>query len=137
MAKTKVAGGTKEQPWQLKTASGQSEFEAYRDATLSPPALVVKVGKTELRYHLRCVEDLHAMLKQHGDWMLMSSADEPAGAGSPRIGGGRAQPAPQPYAGAVTYSLTRSSSCTKRGSPRSGRYAGSRRSHRRSLARLS
>lgn len=34
------------------------------------------VGKTELRYHLRSIEDLHAMLKKHGDWMLLGSADE-------------------------------------------------------------
>ena len=34
------------------------------------------VGKTELRYHLRCIDDLHAMLKAHGDWMPLGSADE-------------------------------------------------------------
>ena len=76
MAKATIASGTKENPWQLKTPSGQSEFTAYRDETLDPPALVVKVGKTELRYHLRCIEDLHAMLKARGDWMLLGSADE-------------------------------------------------------------
>lgn len=76
MAKSKTTGGTKDSPWQLKTPSGTSEYEAYRDETLNPPALVVKVGKTELRYHLRCIEDLHAMLKAHGDWMLLGSADE-------------------------------------------------------------
>ena len=68
--------GTKDNPWQLKTASGTSEYEMYRDETANPPALVCTVGKTELRYHLRCIEDLHAMLKAHGDWMLMGSADE-------------------------------------------------------------
>ena len=68
--------GTKDNPWQLKTASGTSEYEMYRDETANPPALVCIVGKTELRYHLRCIEDLHAMLKAHGDWMLMGSADE-------------------------------------------------------------
>ncbi len=56
--------------------SGGSEYEAYQDEKLDPPALVVKVGKTELRYHLRCIDDLHAMLKQHGDWILLGSADE-------------------------------------------------------------
>jgi hypothetical protein len=60
----------------LKTPSGQSEFVAFRDETLDPPVLVVQVGKTELRYHLRCITDLHAMLKAHGDWMLLGSADE-------------------------------------------------------------
>jgi hypothetical protein len=34
------------------------------------------VGKTQLRYHLRCVDDLHQMLKAHGDWMFLGSADE-------------------------------------------------------------
>jgi hypothetical protein len=68
--------GTSEQPWVLKTSSGGSEYEAYRDETLDPPALVVRVGKTELRYHLRCLDDLHAMLKAHGDWMPLGSADE-------------------------------------------------------------
>jgi hypothetical protein len=48
----------------------------YRDETLDPPALVCVVGTTELRYHLRCMDDLHAMLKQHGNWMPLGSADE-------------------------------------------------------------
>jgi hypothetical protein len=73
MAKGK---GTKEDPWVLKTPPGTSEFIAYRGGTLSPPALVVVVGKTELRYHLRGIEDLYAMLKSRGDWMLLGSADE-------------------------------------------------------------
>ena len=74
---TQAAGlGTRERPWLLKTPSGTSEFQMYRDETLDPPALVCMVGKTELRYHLRCLTDLHAMLKAHGDWMLLGSADE-------------------------------------------------------------
>ena len=68
--------GTKANPWVLKTPPGSSEFKAYRDETLTPPALVVWVGKTELRYDLRCLDDLHAMLKKHGDWMHLGSADE-------------------------------------------------------------
>jgi hypothetical protein len=72
----KAGAGTKDAPWTLKTPSGSSEFQAWRDETLEPPALVVKVGKTELRYQLRCLEDLRAMLKKHGDWMLLGSADE-------------------------------------------------------------
>ena|SRR5271157_2251566 len=68
--------GTREQPWQLTTPSGTSEYQMYRDETANPPALVCMVGKTELRYHLRCLEDLHAMLKAHGDWMPLGSADE-------------------------------------------------------------
>ena len=68
--------GTRDRPWLLKTPSGQSEFQAFRDETLDPPALVVQVGKTELRYHLQCLSDLHSMLKAHGDWMPLGSADE-------------------------------------------------------------
>ena len=36
----------------------------------------LQVGKTELRYHLRVIEDLHAMLVAHGDWMPLGNADE-------------------------------------------------------------
>jgi hypothetical protein len=77
MAANKVKGnGTKESPWLLKTPPGTSEYMMYRDETADPPALVCVVGKTELRYHLRCIDDLHAMLKEHGDWMPLGSADE-------------------------------------------------------------
>ncbi len=69
-------GGTREHPRHLKTPSGQSEFIAFPDDSLDPPALVVRVGTTELRYHLRCLSDLHTMLKAHGDWMPLGSADE-------------------------------------------------------------
>jgi|SRR5882672_422044 uncharacterized protein DUF6855 len=68
--------GTREQPWVLKTPSGQSSFTAYRDETSDPPALVVQVGKTELRYRLCCVDDLAQMLTAHGDWMPLGSVDE-------------------------------------------------------------
>lgn len=68
--------GTRESPWKLKTPPGTSEYVAFRDEKLDPPALVVQVGSTELRYQLRCIEDLHAMLKKHGDWMPLGSADE-------------------------------------------------------------
>ena len=78
------AAGTREVPWVLKTPSGQSEYTAYRDATAEPPALVVQVGKTELRYHLRCLDDLASMLDAHGTWMPLGSADEqkPAASGT-------------------------------------------------------
>ena len=68
--------GTKAEPWTLRTPSGQSEYLAYRDETLDPPALVVRVGATELRYQLRCLDDLHAMLRAGGGWMALGSADE-------------------------------------------------------------
>ena len=68
--------GTASDPWILTTPPGKSEFEAWRDEDSGPPALVVQVGTTQLRYQLRCIQDLHSMLKQHGDWMELSSADE-------------------------------------------------------------
>ena len=68
--------GTRESPWRLRTPSGSSEYVMYRDEAADPPALVCQVGSTQLRYHLRCIDDLHAMLVGHGDWMLLGSADE-------------------------------------------------------------
>jgi hypothetical protein len=74
MAKT--SGGTRESPWQLKTPSGSSEYQMYKDEAANPPALVCVVGKTELRYQLRAIEDLHKMLKTNGGWVPLGSADE-------------------------------------------------------------
>jgi hypothetical protein len=68
--------GTKEKPWELQTPPGTSDFQAYRDADAEPPALVIQVGKTQLRYHLSCIEDLHAMLTKKADWVPLGSADE-------------------------------------------------------------
>lgn len=76
MPSKKSDAGTAANPWKLKTPPGSSEFEAWRDETLDPPALVVMVGKTELRYHLSCIEDLHAMLKKKGDWVPLGGSDE-------------------------------------------------------------
>jgi hypothetical protein len=76
-AKAPLKGeGTRASPWTLQIPSLSSEFVAFWDEQLDPPALVVQVGKTELRYHLRCIDDLRAMLKAHGDWMALGSADE-------------------------------------------------------------
>ncbi len=71
-----VGRGTKEEPWVLKTPPGSSEFQMYRDEAADPPALVCQVGKTQLRYHLRAIEDLHAMLLERADWVTLGSADE-------------------------------------------------------------
>ena len=81
MAKPK---GTENDPWVLQTPSGGSEYTAYRDDASDPPALVVQVGKTQLRYNVQCIDDLHAMLRAHGDWVPLGSADEqkPAAAGT-------------------------------------------------------
>jgi hypothetical protein len=77
MANTVVKGdGTREHPWQLNTPSGSSEYTMYKDESANPAVLVCTVGKTELRYQWRCLDDLHVMLKAHGDWMPLGSADE-------------------------------------------------------------
>src|SRR5689334_7207853 len=71
-----MAAGTPADPSTLKTPPGSSEYQAWRDESLDPPALVVQVGTTQLRYHLRAIDDLHAMLAEHGDWVPLGSADE-------------------------------------------------------------
>ncbi len=63
---------TKQKPWKLTTPPGTSAYEAYVEGD----DLVVQVGKTQLRYQVRAIVDLHAMLVKHGDWMLLGSADE-------------------------------------------------------------
>ncbi|MFO0628815.1 MAG: hypothetical protein U0325_24790 [Polyangiales bacterium] len=68
--------GTKDDPWRLKTPPGSAEYTLYRDDTATPPVLVCQVGTTRLTYLARAVEDLHAMLKAHGDWMPLGAADE-------------------------------------------------------------
>jgi len=77
MADTIATGsGTPEDPWVLTTPSGSSQYEMYRDEDSDPPAIVCTVGKTVLRYRLRAIEDLHAMLVERADWVPLGSADE-------------------------------------------------------------
>jgi hypothetical protein len=66
--------GSVEDPWVLKTPPGSSEYVMYRDD--ESQTIVCVVGKTKLGYQLRAIEDLHEMLKAHGDWMALGSADE-------------------------------------------------------------
>jgi len=68
--------GTADDPWVLGTPSGGSEYTAWRDEGADPPALVVQVGGTQLRYHLRAIEDLRDMLAAAGDWVPLGNADE-------------------------------------------------------------
>ena len=68
--------GTKADPWVLKTPPGTSDYQMWRDEAADPPAIVCQVGSTQLKYDLRAIDDLHAMLKAHGDWMDLGSADE-------------------------------------------------------------
>ncbi|MFN3228102.1 MAG: DUF6855 family protein [Hyphomicrobiales bacterium] len=68
--------GTADDPWKLKTPPGSSEYEAWRDESADPPALVVQVGKTRLSYQLRALEDAATMLVEKGDWVELGNADE-------------------------------------------------------------
>ena len=68
--------GTKENPWKLKTPPLSSDYEMYKDEKDGKEIIVCVVGKTTLWYDFRCLKDLQAMLKKHGDWMELGSADE-------------------------------------------------------------
>ena len=68
--------GTKDDPWVLKTPPGTSEYIMYLDEASNPPSIVCVVGKTELRYDKRAINDLHEMLQKRGDWVELGSADE-------------------------------------------------------------
>lgn len=68
--------GTKDAPWQLKTPPQTSEYEMYKGEKDGQDILVCVVGKTVLHYDYRCIQDLHAMLLQHGDWIELGAADE-------------------------------------------------------------
>ena len=48
----------------------------YRDEESDPPALICQVGSTRLSYQLRCIEDLHAMLRTRDEWMDLGATDE-------------------------------------------------------------
>ncbi|MEI6816399.1 MAG: DUF6855 family protein [Bacteroidota bacterium] len=72
--KTKI--GTKDNPLSLKTPPLSSDYTMHVDEKDGKEILVCTVGKTVLHYDIRCLNDLHAMLKKHGDWMELGSADE-------------------------------------------------------------
>ena len=71
-----TGSGSKDDPWVLKTPPGTSEYQMWRDEAADPPALVCQVGSTQLKYHLRAIDDLHVMLREHGDWLPLGAADE-------------------------------------------------------------
>lgn len=64
--------GTSDDPWTLTTPPGTSSFTMWIDDGL----LVCQVGTTRLTYLARAIDDLHAMLVAHGDWMPLGAADE-------------------------------------------------------------
>ena len=67
---------TKEKPLKLKTPPLSSEYTIHVDEKDGKEVLVCTVGKTVLLYEYRCLDDLHAMLREHGDWLELGSADE-------------------------------------------------------------
>lgn len=71
-----AGSGTGEDPWALVTANGGSAYSMWRDEAADPPALVCRVGSTQLRYQLRAIEDLLAWLREQGDWVPLGGADE-------------------------------------------------------------
>jgi hypothetical protein len=79
-----MSAGSKEEPWELKTPPGTSAYIMYKDEQADPPTLVCQVGSTTLKYQLRAIEDLHAWLKEEGEWVPLGAADEkkPATAGT-------------------------------------------------------
>ncbi len=68
--------GTIDNPWKLKTPPLTSDYEMYRDTRDGKDVIVCVVGKTTLLYDARSIEDLQAMLKAHGGWIELGSADE-------------------------------------------------------------
>lgn len=68
--------GTKENPLNLKTPPLSSDYTMHVDEKDGKEILVCTVKTTVLHYDIRCLEDLHKMLKEQGDWMLLGSKDE-------------------------------------------------------------
>ena len=52
--------GTQDDPWQLTTAPGSSNYTMFREGD----ELVCQVGSTTLKYQARAIEDLAAWLTQ-------------------------------------------------------------------------
>ncbi|MHB1165484.1 MAG: DUF6855 family protein [Candidatus Nanopelagicales bacterium] len=71
-----LGSGTRDDPWQLTTAPGSSEYTMYRDGDCDPPLLVCQVGSTRLTYDARAVDDLHVWLLAQGGWVPLGAADE-------------------------------------------------------------
>ena len=66
--------GTPEDPWQLTTAPGI--VVPMHGVRRRAGQLVCQVGSTRLTYLTSAIDDLHAMLREHGDWMPLGAADE-------------------------------------------------------------
>ena len=53
MAATKD-NGTKENPWQLKTPPGTSEYIMYKDESVNPPVLGLQSGQHNTAISMAC-----------------------------------------------------------------------------------
>lgn len=73
---TGTGSGSADDPWVLTTPPGTSTYTMHRDDTADPPLLVCQVGTTKLTYLARAIDDVVALLRDHGDWMELGSADE-------------------------------------------------------------
>ncbi|MBM3728933.1 MAG: hypothetical protein FJW40_26340 [Acidobacteria bacterium] len=68
--------GTKDKPLTLKTPPGAASYTMHVEEKDGRKILVCTVGSTVLHYDIRCIDDLAAMLRSHGDWMPLGSKDE-------------------------------------------------------------
>lgn len=76
MSDEPISKGTQDDPWRLKTPPGTSDYTMYRDDAADPPQIVCQVGSTKLTYHASATDNLHAWLKEQGDWVPLGAADE-------------------------------------------------------------
>jgi hypothetical protein len=67
-----VAAGTKDDPWQLTTAPGSSQYRMFVEGD----ELVCQVGSATPKYRARGIDDLHTWLSAQGDWVDLGAADE-------------------------------------------------------------
>ncbi len=72
----KVRIGTKDNPLKLRTPPLSSAYSMHVDEKDGQEILVCTVGKTILYYDIRCLADLHDMLKAQGGWIALGSKDE-------------------------------------------------------------
>ena len=54
----------------------ESEYTMHVDTKDVKDVLVYTVGKIILDYKIHCLKNMHTMLKDHGDWMELGSANE-------------------------------------------------------------
>ena len=100
--------GTKDDPWELVTAPGSSNYTMYIDGD----ELVCQVGSTTLKYQARAIEDLTAWLKEQGDWVQLGAADESKAAGARMIRETEIERRRSPSSACPTRSLAEPASST-------------------------